>query len=125
MQRLQVQHSREKKRSYGEATTADNEVVKLGRKDPHPNVEQSSILDATRDKEETDEEQNEHEKQKKTDNVTGMENEILKQKNEQNNNEEKSEHRKDPVDQDTEENSVTNKEESQTMSIRQSRRVIV
>ena len=54
-----------------------------------------------------------------------MENEILKQKNEQNNNEEKSEHRKDPVDQDTEENSVTNKKESQTMSIRQSRRVIV
>ena len=110
-----VQHSREKKRSYGEGTNADSEVVKLGRKDPDPNVEQSSSILHARDKEEKDEEENNHEKQKKTDDVNRVENEIQTQKNEQNNNEEKSEQRKDPVDQDTEENEHKANKESDSV----------
>ncbi|TKY70697.1 hypothetical protein E2542_SST06988 [Spatholobus suberectus] len=101
-----VQHSREKKTAYSEDTKTGSE---LGRKDPHPYVGQSSIGDA-RHKEEEDEEENKHEEQNKTDNVNGVQDEILTQNNEQNNNEEKSEHRQDPVDQNTEESSVTNKE---------------
>ncbi|RDX63104.1 hypothetical protein CR513_58504, partial [Mucuna pruriens] len=104
-----VQHFHEKRTSYGEDTKTDNEFVKLGRKDHHPYVEQSSIMDVGHEEEE-DEKENKYKEQKKTNNVNGMEYEILTHKNEQNNNEEKFEHSWDQVNKDTEENMVTNKE---------------
>ncbi|KAK7406406.1 hypothetical protein VNO78_08030 [Psophocarpus tetragonolobus] len=109
-----VQHSRHKKTSYSEGTNVDSEIVKLGRKESHPNVEQSSIKD-TRDKEE-DEEENKHEKQNKTNNVNDNE-ESFMTNNESEENKHKTNKESDNVIKDNEDNKDKVKEDNQSREI--------
>ena len=101
----QLKNSKEKKSSYVESTKTTSEVVNFGRKDLHPRVEETSVVDARHKEEDEEEEQeeNKQEEQHKLDDVSGVQDEVLK--HEQNDNEENSEHKQDSVDQETEENS--------------------